>query len=369
MKKRMLIMLGAVALFVGGIAVVKVTQVRAAIAMGKQFAPPPAAVTTTLVKKGLWQPTLSAVGSLKAVNGVTVSTDLPGIVSQIAFQSGANVGKGDLLVKLDSQQEEAQLRAAEARRDLAKINFDRQRELVTSGAVSKSDYDAAETEYRQAAAAVDEARALIARKNIVAPFAGRLGIRQVDLGQYLNVGAPIVQLESVDPIHVEFAVPQQNLEQIAVGKTIRLTAPGLGSAEFTGEITAVDARIDETTRNIRVQGTVRNPESKLRPGMFVNAEVLLPERETISIPASAVSYAPYGDSVFVVKTADAGKTVEQRFVKLGAGRGDQIAVATGLAEGDEIVTSGAFKLRNGLPVQVNNSVQPSDDAHPNPPNT
>ncbi len=369
MKKRMLIMLGVVALFVAGIAVVKVTQVRAAIEMGKQFAPPPVAVTTATVRKNLWQPTLGAVGSLKAVNGVTVSTDLPGIVSQIAFQSGADVAKGDLLVKLDCQQEEAQLRSAEARRDLAKLNLDRQRELVASGAISKSDFDATETEYRQAVAAVDEARALIARKNIVAPFAGRLGIRQVDLGQYLNVGAPVVQLESIDPIHVEFAVPQQNLDQIAVGKAIRIRAAGLGNEEFTGEITAVDARLDEATRNIRVQGTVHNPASKLRPGMFVNTEVLLPEREVVGIPASAVSYAPYGDSVFVVKEQQGGKIVEQRFIKLGPGRGDQIAVASGMAEGDEVVSSGAFKLRNGLPVQVNNSVQPSDDAHPNPPNT
>ena len=369
MKKRMLMMLGAVLVAVAVLAGWKTIKVRAAIQEGKSFAPPPTAVTTASVKKNLWQPALSAVGSLKAVNGVTVSSDLAGIVSQIAFQSGTEVAKGDLLVKLDTQQEEAQLRSAEARRDWAKVSLERQRDLAKTGAVSQAEFDSAESAFRQESAAVDNARAVIARKNIVAPFAGRLGLRQVDIGQYLEVGAPIVQLESVDPIYVEFAIPQQNLDQISAGQKIRLKAPGLGNEEFPGEITAVDSRLDPTTRNIRVQGTVHNIENKLRPGMFVNAEVLLPEREVISIPASAVAYAPYGDSVFVVKSQPAGKIVEQRFIKLGTARGDQLAVVSGLAEGDEVVSSGAFKLRNGLPVQINNSIQPSDDAHPNPPNT
>jgi membrane fusion protein (multidrug efflux system) len=369
MIKRMLIMLGVVLVVIAGIAFWKVTQVRAAIEMSKQFAPPPAAVTTTLVKTTRWQPTLTAVGTLKAVNGVTVSTDLPGIVASIEFQSGALVEKGALLIQLDRQQEEAQLRAAEARRDLAKANLDRQRELIETGAVAKSEFDAADSEYRQAWAAVDEMRAVIARKTIVAPFAGRLGIRQVDVGQYLNVGVPIVRLESVDPIHVEFAVPQLNLDQVAVGKAVRLRVPGLGSEEFAGTITAIEARVDEATRNVMVQATVPNPAQKLRPGMYVNVEVFLPESEVIAIPSAAVSYAPYGDTVFVVKTADGGKMVEQRFVKVGASRGDQVHILSGLKVGEEIVTSGAFKLRNDLPVQINNSVQPSDDAHPTPPNT
>ncbi len=365
MWKRMFIMLGVVLLVVVGIAFWKVTQVRAAIELGKQFAPPPAAVTTTTVKLSRWQPTFRAVGSLQAVNGVTVSTDLPGIVAVIEFESGATVRQGDLLVSLDSRQEQAQRQAAEARRDLAMINLERQRELIATGAIAKSDLDAAESQARQAAAAVEEAAALIARKNIVAPFAGRLGIRQVDLGQYLNVGAPIVQLESVDPIHVEFAVPQSHLDQVAVGKTVRVTVPGLSDEEFAGQITAIESRVDELTRNVMVQATVPNPASKLRPGMFGNVEVLLPETEVVVIPSAAISYAPYGDTVFVVKS----NVVEQRFVKLGARRGDQIAIASGLQVGDEIVTSGTFKLRNGLAVQVNNSVQPSEDASPTPPNT
>ncbi|MCG3150326.1 MAG: Multidrug resistance protein MdtA [Verrucomicrobiae bacterium] len=362
----MFIMLGAVLLVAAALAFVKITQFRKGMAMMQAMQPPPAAVTTVVVQQEVWQPTARAVGSLKAVNGVAVSTDLPGIVAEIAFQSGAEVNKGDLLLKLDSQQEQAQLRSAEARRDLAKQNLDRQKELVASGAVSQSNLDSADSLYRQAVAAVDEARVLIARKNITAPFAGRLGIRQVDLGQYLNVGAPIVQLESIDPIHVEFAVPQQNLAQVSVGKKLRLKAAGLNGEEFTGEVTAVESRLDAATRNVMIQGTAANNAGKLRPGMFVEVEVFLPEQEVVTVPASAISYAPYGDSVFVVKD---GKTVEQQFVKLGAMRGDKITVLTGLKAGDEVVSSGVFKLRNGVPVQVNNSVQPGNNTNPNPPNT
>jgi membrane fusion protein, multidrug efflux system len=373
MIKRMSIMLGVALLFVAGIAAWKVTQVRAAIAQGAKFAPPPSAVTTTVAKKERWQPALSAVGSLRAVNGVTVSTDLAGIVSEISFQSGSPVKKSEILVKLDTKQEEAQLRSAKARRDWANVTLERQRSLVASGAVSKSDYDSAESEYLQAVAVVDDAQALIARKTIAAPFDGLLGIRQVDLGQYLNVGAPIVQLQSIDPIYVEFALPQQNLEQIAVGKKLRLKAAGVTGDEFTGEITAIDSRLDEATRNVMVQGTVANAEGKLRPGMFVNVEVLLPENEVLTVPSSSISYAPYGDSVFVVRgkqgaDGQAGKEVQQQFVKLGPNRGDQVAIISGIKEGDEVVSSGVFKLRSGIPVQVNNSVQPGNETNPNPPN-
>jgi membrane fusion protein (multidrug efflux system) len=373
MTKRMLIMLGAVLLFVAVMGTWKVMQVRAGIAQFAKFAPPPAAVTTTVAKKERWQPALNAVGSLRAVNGITVSTDLAGIVSEISFQSGAAVKKGEMLIKLDTKQEDAQLRSAKARRDWASVTLERQRSLVTSGAASKSDYDSAESDYLQAMAAVDDAQALIARKTIMAPFDGLLGIRQVDLGQYLNVGVPIVQLQSIDPIYVEFALPQQNLEQIAVGKTLRLKAAGVTGNEFTGEITAIDSRLDDSTRNLMVQGTVGNAEGKLRPGMFVDVEVLLPENEVITVPSSSISYAPYGDSVFIVKDAQgadskAGKEVQQQFVKLGPTRGDQVAIISGIKEGDEVVSSGVFKLRSGIPVQVNNSVQPGDESNPNPPN-
>ena len=220
---------------------------------------------------------------------------------------------------------------------------------------------------------MDEANALIARKTITAPFDGLLGIRQVDLGQYLNVGIPIVPLQSTDPIYVNFALPQENLEQIADGKKLRVKANGVAGNQFEGEITAIDSRLDDSTRNLMIQGTVRNAENRLRPGMFVNVEVLLPEKDVISIPASSISYAPYGDSVFVVKEnkgldGKPGAEVQQQFVKTGPSRGDQVSIISGIKEGEEVVSSGVFKLRSGIAVQVNNSVQPDNEASPNPPN-
>jgi membrane fusion protein, multidrug efflux system len=373
MTKRMLVMLGLMLLFIVAIGAWKVWQIKTGMAMAAKFAPPPAAVTTAIAKTERWQPVLSAVGSLKAVNGVTVSTDLAGIISQIAFQSGAAVKKGDLLVKLDSSQEEAALHTAEARRDLAKLSFDRQKNLRSSGAVSQSDYDSADSEFRQASGVVDAARALIARKTIVAPFDGLLGIRQVDLGQYLDVGAPIVPLQSTDPVYVNFSLPQENLGQVAVGKKLRLKANGIAVNQFEGEITAIDSRFDESTRNIMIQGTVANVENRLRPGMFVNVEVLQPEQDVVSIPATSISYAPYGDSVFVVKDKQGpdGKPVKQalqQFVKTGPTRGDQVSIISGVKAGDEVASSGVFKLRSGIAVQVNNNVQPDNEANPTPPN-
>jgi membrane fusion protein, multidrug efflux system len=373
MTKRMLVMLALMLLFIAAIAAWKKWQIDVGSAMAAKFAPPPTAVTTAVAKTEQWEPVLSAVGSLKAVNGITVSTDLAGIISQISFQSGATVKKGDLLIKLDSSQEVALLHVAEARRDLAKLSLDRQRNLRASGAVSQSDYDSAESESRQAAAAVDEASALIARKTITAPFDGLLGIRQVDLGQYLNVGAPIVALQSTDPIYVNFSLPQENFEQITAGKKLRVKVNGVSGNQFEGEITSVDSRLDESTRNLMIQGTVGNAENRLRPGMFVNVEVLQPEKEVVSIPASSISYAPYGDSVFVVKTKPGpdgkpGAETQQQFVKTGPARGDQVSIISGVKEGDVVVSSGVFKLRSGIAVQVNNSVQPDNEANPTPPN-
>lgn len=364
MKKRMTIMLVVVAIFIVSLGGIKFFQIKAAMAAGAKMAPPPPAVTTAIAKKERWQPSLSAVGSTKAVNGIMVSTDLGGIVSKIIFQSGQAVMKGDLLVKLDSQQEEARLRSAEARRDLAEANLKRYQDLVEGGAVSRSEYDAAQSELRQAEAAVDDATALIARKAITAPFDGLLGIRHVDLGQYLEVGAPIVSLQSIDPMLVEFSFPQQDIEQIVVGKDLRVLVAGMDEP-FEGKITAVDSHVNEKTRNILFQGTVSNPGQKLRPGMFVDVQVPLAESEAMFLPASSINYAPYGDSVFAVKE---GKLQEQ-FVKLGPSRGDQVAILSGVEENDEVVSSGVFKLRGGMPVSVNNSVQPGNDANPIPLNS
>ncbi len=373
----MLIMIGAFILFVALLGVVKVLQIKAAIAKYASFGPPPAAVTSSIAKTQTWQPVLTVVGSMRAVNGVLVSTDLAGIVSQISFESGSQVKKGDLLVKLDTRQEEAQLHSAQAKRELARINLERQRALIAQKAVAQSDFDSAQSEFSQDDAAVEDAQALIARKTIVAPFDGIAGIRQVDLGQYLNVGSTIAPLQSLDPIYVEFTVPQQDIDQVATGKKLRIRADGVDGREFDGIVTAIDSKVDEATRNITIQGTVQNPDHLLRPGMYVNVDVLLPEQEgVVAIPSTAIEYAPYGNSVFIIKDvppgADGkggGKEVVQQFVKLGATRGDQVAVLSGVHPGDEVVTSGVFKLRSHAPVMVNNSVQPDENPNPNPPDT
>ena len=352
-------------------------QLQAKIAMYKKMGPPPSAVTSSVVKAQTWQPVLSVVGSMRAVNGVFVSTDLAGIVSEIAFDSGREVKKGDLLVRLDTQQEQAQLHSAQARRELARISLERQRDLIAKKAVAQSEYDAADSEFRQADAAVEEAQAMIARKTIIAPFDGLVGIRQVDLGQYLNVGAAIAPLQSLDPIYVEFSIPQENFTQVVPGKRIRVRADGIEGREFEGKITAIDSKVDEATRNVTIQATVQNPDRKLRPGMYVSVDVLLPEQTgVVAIPASSINYAPYGDSVFIVKDATTpgpdgklGKEVIQQFVKLGSSRGDQVAVLSGVKPGDEVVTSGVFKLRSHAPVLINNSAKPGDDLNPNPPDT
>ena len=365
-------MLLVAALVIAGIAFWKYRTIRAGMAMGAKFAPPPAAVTTVVVKAQTWQPVLSAVGSMKAVNGVMVSTDMAGIVSDIAFESGTQVKKGDLLVQLDTDQEEAQLRSSEAKLALARTELERKRDLVAKKAIAQSEWDAAQSQLAQMDAEVAEMKAVAARKRIAAPFDGLLGIRQVNVGQYLQPGAAIAPLQSMDPIYVEFALPQQHFTTVAIGKKLRLGAGGLSGERFEGEITAIDSRVDENTRNVMVQGTVANAEHKLRPGMFVDVEVLLPETEgVLAIPTSSIAYAPYGDSIYVVKDeagpdGKAAKIVQQQFVKLGTRRGDQVAILSGLKAGDEIVSSGVFKLRPGAAVQVNNSVQPGNDLAPTP---
>lgn len=371
----MILMLVLVAIFVAGLVFWTMNKIAKGKAMGAKFAPPPAAVTTVVVKGQTWQPVLSSVGSMKAVNGVVLSTDLAGIVDEIAFESGASVKKGDLIVRLDTKQEDAQLRSSEAKLALAKTDLARKRDLITKKAIAESDYDTAESQLLQMQASVEEMKALVARKKIAAPFDGLAGIRQVNVGQYLQPGAPIVPIESLDPIYVEFSVPQQSFELIAVGKKLRLSASGIAGKQFEGEVTAIDSRIDESTRNVMIQGTVKNAGHTLRPGMFVNVEVLLPQQDgVLAIPSSAISYAPYGDSVYIVRDiqkADgtAGKEVIQKFVKLGAKRGDQVSVSSGLKDGDEIVSSAVFKLRPNAPVQVDNSVQPGNSLNPKPADT
>lgn len=371
MAKRLFLMLAVVAALLTGLGFLKFKQVQSAMAAGA-YTPPPEAVTSVVAKREQWPSTTSVIGTMEAVHGVVVSADLPGTVAKINFDSGKAVHQGDVLVELDTRQERAQLAALEAQRDLAKINYGRNEQLVKEGVISKSEYDTTSAQQKQTEANVGEIRATIERKIIRAPFTGVLGIRKINLGQYLSAGSAIVQLQSLNPIYVDFGLPQQSLTQVHVGRSLRVTSEDLPGKTFTGRVTALDSVVDQTTRNVQVQATLPNPEGKLHPGMFVQVAVVQGEdRSVISLPASAISYAPYGDSVFIITDLQdkQGKTyrgVKQQFVKLEGSRGDQVAVISGLNPGDEVVTSGVFKLRNGAAVQVNNKVQPGNNPAPKP---
>jgi membrane fusion protein (multidrug efflux system) len=372
MAKRMIVMVVLMTAFVAALGFFKVRQFQA---MGAQFAamqPPPEAVTTIVAAKEEWPATLSAIGTVAAVQGVTVSADLPGIVDRIAFDSGKTVQQGEVLAHLDTRQEQAQLEAAEAQLQLARLNFDRMQGLVEQDAVSRAEFDGASAAHKQAEARLREIRATIDRKTIRAPFTGVLGIRQVNLGQYLTAGDAVVPLQSLNPIYVNFGVPQQDAGEMRPGRFVRIRVGDLSDVEFGGRVSAVDAVVDPATRNVQVQATLANPAGKLRPGMFVRTQVMLGASDpVISLPATAINYAPYGDSVFVVtdlKDANGQpyRGVRQQIVKLGAARGDRIAVLSGIKAGEEVVTSGVFKLRNGAAVRINNSVQPANSRAPKP---
>ncbi|MFN8095824.1 MAG: efflux RND transporter periplasmic adaptor subunit [Vicinamibacteria bacterium] len=356
---------------VAGLGVAKTLQIRSAIAQAASFQMPPEAVTTVKARLEPWPATLDAIGTVQAVRGVTVSADLPGVVEAILFESGQSVAAGAVLVRLDARQERAQLAAAEAQRDLAKLSLDRVRGLVAQGIVAQAELDRAAAEHKQAEARVGEIAATIERKQVRAPFAGVLGIRQVDLGQYLAGGAPIVPLQSLDPLHVDFSVPQQQVGRLRAGGEVRVSAEGIASPA-AGTINALDSVVDEATRNVRVQATIPNPDGRLRPGMFVQVQAQVGQQAPlVALPASAVNYAPYGDSVYVVAEMEGQggvryKGVRQQFVKLGPARGDQVAVLQGVEAGAEVVSSGVFKLRNGAAVQVNNDVRPADSPAPRP---
>jgi membrane fusion protein (multidrug efflux system) len=371
MTKRMTIMLAVMLAFIATIGAVKYFQIKGAMAEQGAYQPPPETVTTVVARQEPWDATIGVIGSVVAVNGVTVSADLPGLVEEIAFQSGRHVNKGDVILRLDTKQERAQLAAADAQRDLSQVEFRRAQGLLPSGVIPQSTHDQASAQYKQATAHVGEIAASIERKTIRAPFSGTLGIRQVNLGQYLAGGAPIVSLQALQPVYVDFSVPQQDLVQMHPGATVTVTSNALGEAE-TGRISAVDSVIDEATRNARVRATFENRSEKLRPGMFVEARLAgAATGNVIALPASAINYAPFGNSVYIVEDVKGpnGKSyrgVRQQFVKLGGSRGDQVAVLTGVKAGEEVVSSGVFKLRPGAAVVVNNSVQPANNPAPKP---
>ena len=354
----------------------KKLQFAAMGAAGAAFDPPPETVTAQAATEETWENVLTANGSVAPVQGVMVGAEVPGKVVSINFESGTNVAVGDLLVQLDVSTENAQLRAAESVADLAKINLGRARELREKGTNASSDLDTAEAQAKQAAAAADNLRAVIAKKSIRAPFTGRLGIRLVQLGQILRDGESVVTLQTVDPIYTNFALPQQFLASLKVGENVRLTTDASPGETFAGKITAIAPEIDAVTRNIRIQATFANPAAKLRSGMFGSVAVLLPSTgSSLVIPSTAILHAPYGDSVFVItegknaKTGAAEKTIRQQFIRVGTARGDFATVVAGLKPGEWVVTTGIFKLRPGMSVIVDNALAPKAELAPKPANS
>jgi membrane fusion protein, multidrug efflux system len=372
MKKFPILAILGLVIFIGVLAGIKGMQIRAMIEQGKKFVLPPEPVTTAVVEADSWQTTLKAVGTLTAVQGVTVSAELSGKVVKIAFEPGTLVKEGDLLICQDTSTEEAQLLGAEAQTNLARIDRDRASKMVAENIISQADYDGAVAAYQQAKSQADNIRAAIAKKTIRAPFSGHLGIRQVNLGQIIREGDPIVTLQTLDPIYVDFNLPQQFLEQLSAGLPVTVTCDALPDVTIQGTITTINPLVDSKTRNIQLQATVPNHDNKLRSGMFVTTSVDLPTLEKVlAIPETAVLYAPYGNSVFIVendKDHEEGKIVRQQFVRLGKKRGDFVAVTSGLNEGQTVVSTGGFKLHNDQAVVIDNKLSPTFELSPTPEN-
>jgi membrane fusion protein (multidrug efflux system) len=378
----MIIMVAAMLVIVGGIFSFKFYQAAQSGKASASQMPPPVTISAETVREDTWQPALRTTGSLVAVQGVVLSNEFAGVVENISFESGDVVQKGALLVQLNIATDQAQLRSYEAAAVLARLNLERAKALRESDVNAQADLDNAQAQFDQALANADNARSIIAKKSIAAPFSGRLGIRQVNLGQFLPVGTTIVSLQSLDPIYVNFALPQQNVCEVVKGQTVELSVDAYPGVAFKGAISAFDSQIDGATRAIRVQATLENKDGRLQPGMFGTVAVLLPQQEkVITVPQTAVTYNPYGNIIYVIETAVAPGdkvasgsatppmlTVRQQFVKLGETRGDQVAVISGLKPGDRIATSGQLKLRDGVNVQIDNSVPASNNPNSTPPN-
>src|SRR5712691_1356900 len=342
---------------------IKAGQIGTMIKSGKSFSIPPESVTSTKAEAKEWEASRAAVGTLVAVRAVVLASEVPGTVREIGFDSGAFVHRGDVLVKLDTSTEEAQLAAAQADAALAKSSAHRAQALRQSSSNTPADLDAAEARAKGSGATVASLQAIIAKKTIRAPFDGRVAIRQVELGQVLASGTAIASLQSIHPIHAEFWLPQQALAELKPGMQARLRTDVFPQQSWDGYVTTVNPEVDVATRNVRVRATFPNQDGRLRPGMFGNVEVLSPDkRQVLVIPATSVIYAPYGDSVFALEQKDKSLVARQKFVRLGERRGHLVAVASGLNAGETIVSSGAFKLRNGSAVMVRNDLAPSSEA-------
>jgi len=369
---------GAMGVAIGGLVAVviilvgvKVMQI--AKMMSSPMVMPATTVTSAPVKEEDWAPILSAVGSVSAVQGAVLSTDLAGTVAEVKFESGAVAKKGDVLVRLDVSSEEGQLRTAEADLELARSDLERSRGLAARKVISKAEIDSAESKFKQKEGTVDNMRAMVGKKEVRAPFDGQLGIRQVNVGQMINAGQQVVALTALDPVYVDFALPQQELAKLSAGFEVRVHTDAVPGREFKGKLTAVNSMVDTVTRNVTLQATLENPDHALRPGTFAKVEVMLPEKhKALVVPGSAISYAPFGDSVFVIekkndpKTGKESQTIRQQFVRVGEARGDFVSINDGLKPNETIVSTGVFKLRNGMTVTTNNELAPKPQLNPTP---
>lgn len=374
---------GAIFLVVLGLVVIsflifgtKAAQIVAMISAGKAMVEPPTTVTSAKVSKANWAPTLTAVGSIAPVQGATISAELPGMVAEIGFESGRPVKKGDLLVKLDASAEQAQFRSAQADLELMKAEFARAQDLSKRNVISKAEFDAAASKFAQAKAAVENMQSVIDKKEIRAPFDGIAGIREVNPGQMVPAGQNLVTLQALDKVFVDFSLPQQDLGKVKVGLPVKITTDAIEGREFTGTLSAINSAIDPATRSVSLQARIDNADHALRAGMFARVEVQLPEtKPTLFIPTTAVAYAPYGNSVYVIESKKNEKTgkdevvTRQQFVRTGETRGDFVAVVNGVKEGEEVVSTGVFKMRNGMHVVVDNKLAPKAELSPKPPNT
>jgi membrane fusion protein (multidrug efflux system) len=368
--KKVIIAIVSVLIVISLLGGIKMLQFKALAAT--PWTAPPETIASAVAHEEKWQDTISAVGSITAVQGVTLTPELAGTIGAIAFESGAMVNKGDLLVRFDTSTEEAQLKSLNAQLEWARVSVERARKLRTDNTVSQSEVDQAEAAWQQAKANADATQAIIDKKTIRAPFGGKLGIRQINLGEYVDAGKPIVSLQSLTPVYADFSLPQQALARIKTGMVVRVSMDTYTNKNFEGTLTAINPNLDENTRSVRLQGTLDNQDLLMRPGMFARIEVVLPsDQNVLVIPATAVLSAPYGDSVYLIEksTNGPGNVVKQQFIRTGRARGDFVSVESGLKPGDHVVSAGLFKLRNGAAVTENNDMAPKPSEKPKPADT